>query len=122
MQSAFYIFFIFIYKVNSYLGGTLYLLIRLVISILFFIESASETSAADPPQVSARQIRNKDLPAKSKPFDDCQIQVDILLLTVMKEDTCEDCEFLSCLAYLISVRFITQILATCTLETWEKMI
>ena len=93
-------FFIFIYKVNSYLGGTLYLLIRLVISILFFIESASETSAADPPQVIARQIRNKDLPAKSKPFDDCQIQVDILLLTVMKEDTCEDCEFLSCLAYL----------------------
>ena len=94
------LFFIFIYKVNSYLGGTLYLLIRLAIFILFFIESASETSATDPPQVSARQIRNKDLPAKSKPFGDCQIEVDILLLTVMKEDTCEDCEFLSCLAYL----------------------
>ena len=82
------------------MGGTLYLLIRLAIFILFFIESASETSATDPPQVSARQIRNKDLPAKSKPFGDCQIEVDILLLTVMKEDTCEDCEFLSCLAYL----------------------
>ena len=90
----------FIKTVNSYLGGTLYLLIRLAIFILFFIESASETSATDPPQVIARQIRNKDLPAKSKPFDDCQIQVDILLLTVMKEDTCDDCEFLSCLAYL----------------------
>ena len=71
-----------------------------MIFILFFIESASETSATDPPQVIARQIRNKDLPAKSKPFGDCQIEVDILLLTVMKEDTCEDCEFLSCLAYL----------------------
>ena len=93
-------FLIFIYKVNSYLGGTLYLLIRLAIFILFFIETASETSATDPPQVIARQIRNKDLPAKSKAFGDCQIQVDILLLTVMKEDTCEDCEFLSCLAYL----------------------
>ena len=93
-------FFIFIYKVNSYLGGTLYLLIMLAIFTLFFIERASETSATDPPQVSARQIRNKDLPAKSKPFGDCQIEVDILSLTVMKEDTCEDCEFLSCLAYL----------------------
>ena len=93
-------FLIFIYKVNSYLDGTLYLLIRLAIFILFFIESASETSTTDPPQVIARQIRNRDLPAKSKPFGECQIQVDILLLTVMKEDTCEDCEFLSCLAYL----------------------
>ena len=94
-------FLIFIYKVNSYLGGTLYLLlIRLAIFVLFFIASASEASATDPPQVIARQIRNRDLPAKSKPFGDCQIQVDILLLTVMKKDTCEDCEFLSCLAYL----------------------
>ena len=65
-----------------------------------FTENASETSATDPPQVIARQIRNKDLPAKSKHFDDCQIQVDILLLTVMKEDTCEDCEFLSCVEHL----------------------
>ena len=73
---------------------------RLVIFILFFIESAPETSATDPPQVIARQIRNQDLPAKSKLLCDCQIQVDILLLTVVKEDTGEDCEFLSCLAYL----------------------
>ena len=67
---------------------------------MFFIESASETSATDPPQVILRQIRNKDLYAKSKHLGDCQIPVDILLLTVMKEDTCEDYEFLSCLAYL----------------------
>ena len=93
-------FFIFRYKVNSYVGGTPYLLIRLAIFILFFTENASETSATDPPQVVARQITNKDLPPKSKPFDDCQIKVDILLLTVMKEDSCKDCEFLSCLEHL----------------------
>ena len=60
----------------------------------------SETTATDPPQVVARQITNKDLPPKSKHFDCCEIQVDILLLTVMKEDTSEDCEFLSCLEHL----------------------
>ena len=71
-------------------------------SYLFnFTENVSEKSATGPPEVRiARQIRNKDLPAKSNLLDDCQIQVDILLLTVMKEDTCEDCEFLSCLAHL----------------------
>ena len=99
LQYALY-FFIFRYKVNSYVGGTPYLLIRLAIFILFFTENASETSATDPPQVVARQITNKDLPPKSKPFDDCQIKVDILLLTVMKEDSCRDCEFISCLEHL----------------------
>ena len=70
------------------------------IHIFFFIETPSKDSATDPPEVIALQIRKEDLPPTSKDFDDCQIQVDILLLTVMKADTSEDCEFLSCLAHL----------------------
>ena len=98
LQSAFY-FFTFIYKVNS--SRWYCLLINQAGDIhINFTENASETTAADPPQVVGRQITNKDLPSKSKHFDHCQIQVDVLLLTVMKKDTCEDCEFLSCLAHL----------------------
>ena len=62
--------------------------------------AASKDFASDPPEVIALQIRKEDLPPTSKDFVDCQIQVDILVLTVMKVDTCEDCEFLSCLAHL----------------------
>ena len=100
LQCAFYLF-IFIYKVNSYCNVTPYILIRLAIFFFFFfIETPSKDSATDPPEVIALQIRKEDLPPTSKDFDDCQIQVDILLLTVMKADTSEDCEFLSCLAHL----------------------
>ena len=100
LQCAFYLF-VFIYKVNSYCNVTPYILVRLAIFLyFFFIETPSKDSATDPPEVIAVQIRKEDLPPTSRDFDDCQIQVDILLLTVMKADTSEDCEFLSCLAHL----------------------
>ena len=98
LQSALY-FFTFIYKVNSSSWYCLHINQAGDIHINF-TENVSETTATDPPQVVARQITNKDLPPKSKHFDYCQIQVDILLLTVVKDDTSEDCEFLSCLEHL----------------------
>ena len=98
LQSALY-FFTFIYKVNSSSWYCLHINQAGDIHINF-TENVSETTATDPPQVVARKITNKDLPPKSKHFDYCQIQVDILLLTVVKDDTSEDCEFLSCLEHL----------------------
>ena len=98
LQSALYVF-TFIYKVNSSSWYCLHINQAGDIHI-HFTENVSETTATDPPQVVARQITNKDLPKKSKHFDYCQIQVDILLLTVVKDDTSEDCEFLSCLQHV----------------------
>ena len=47
-----------------------------------------------PPPLSIKVPKMKNLSKKSKPWSDVQLPVDILLLTV------EDCEFLSCYAYL----------------------
>ena len=60
----------------------------------FFTETASKRSLTVPPEVIFNQLKNQDLPKSVTHFDDCQLPVDILLLTV------EDCEFLSCLSYL----------------------
>ena len=60
----------------------------------FFTETASKRSLTVPPEVIINQLKNQDLPKSVTHFDDCQLPVDILLLTV------EDCEFLSCLSYL----------------------
>ncbi|KAM7441969.1 hypothetical protein ABFA07_009003 [Porites harrisoni] len=57
-------------------------------------ETASKRSLTVPPEVTINQLKNQDLPKSVTHFDDCQLPVDILLLTV------EDCEFLSCLSYL----------------------
>lgn len=57
-------------------------------------ETASVTDDTDPPEVTIRQLKNKDLPGRSEQLDDRQLPVDILLLTV------EDWEFLSCLSHL----------------------
>ena len=64
------------------------------ISRSFFSETASQRPASDPPDVIIDQLTKQDLPKRSTRLDDCQLPVDILLLTV------EDCEFLSCLSYL----------------------
>ena len=48
----------------------------------------------NPPQVSVALLKKSDLPSLSKPWDDIELPVDMLLLTV------SDCEFLSCIAYL----------------------
>ena len=47
-----------------------------------------------PPPLSIEVPKMRNLSKKSKPWSDVQLPVDILLLTV------EDCEFLSCYAYL----------------------
>ena len=47
-----------------------------------------------PPPVSIELPKMCDLPNKSKLWNDNELPVDILLLTV------EDCEFLACYAYL----------------------
>ena len=60
----------------------------------FLTETASKRSLTVPPEVIGNQLKNQDLPKSVTHFDDCQLPVDILLLTV------EDCEFLSCLSYL----------------------
>ena len=57
-------------------------------------ETASVTDDTDPPEVTIRLLKNKDLPGRSEQLDDRQLPVDILLLTV------EDWEFLSCLSHL----------------------
>lgn len=61
---------------------------------LSITETASVTVDTDPPEVTIRQLKNKNLPGRSKRLDDRRLPVDILLLTV------EDWEFLSCLSYL----------------------
>ena len=51
-------------------------------------------SEDSPPQLSIKLPKLSDLPNTSKQWSDAELPIDILLLTV------EDCEFLSCLAYL----------------------
>lgn len=48
----------------------------------------------DPPQVSVVPLEVRDLPRCTKPWEDIELPVDMLLLTV------KDCEFLSCISYL----------------------
>ena len=62
--------------------------------VFFFAETASQRPTTDPPDVIIDQLKSQDLPDRSTHLDDCQLPVDILLLTV------EDCEFRSCLSYL----------------------
>ena len=65
-----------------------------VLFCFFFAETASQRPTTDPPDVIINQLKSQDLPDRSTHLDDCQLPVDILLLTV------EDCEFLCCLSYL----------------------
>ena len=52
-------------------------------------------SKNDPPEIDGPPIKtNKDLPKRSEPWENVQLPIDILLLTV------KDCEFLSCLSFL----------------------
>lgn len=52
-------------------------------------------SKNDPPEIDGPPLKtNKDLPKKSEEWEDVQLPIDILLLTV------KDCEFLSCLSFL----------------------
>ena len=60
----------------------------------FFIETVSEKFATDVPEVVFTQLKMKDLPGRATHLKDCQLPIDILILTV------EDCEFLSCLSCL----------------------
>lgn len=48
----------------------------------------------DPPQVSVVPLEVRDLPRCTTPWEDIELPVDMLLLTV------KDCEFLSCISYL----------------------
>ena len=65
-----------------------------VVVVFFLTETAPQRSATVPPEVTINQLKKRDLPDKATHFDDYQLPVDILLLTV------EDCELLSCLSYL----------------------
>ena len=65
-----------------------------VLFLFFFTETGLERSTTDPPEVIIKQLKNQDLPKSVTHFDDCQLPVDFLLLTV------EDCELLSCLSFL----------------------
>jgi hypothetical protein len=56
--------------------------------------SSSKDSHGDPPPLSIELPKIRDLPKKSKPWNNDHLPVDILLLTV------EDCEFLACYYYL----------------------
>ena len=56
--------------------------------------SNSMDDQTDPPPLSIKLSRMRDLPRKSKPWSDDHLPVDILLLTV------EDCEFLACYCFL----------------------
>ena len=47
-----------------------------------------------PPEVDIHLCKTKNLPKSSVPWDNIQLPIDILLLTV------KECEFLSCLSYL----------------------
>ena len=56
--------------------------------------SSAQKSNASPPELNIALKSMSDLPETSLNWSDVELPVDILLLTV------EDCEFLSCLAYL----------------------
>ena len=54
-------------------------------------------SKNDPPEIDGPPMKtDKDLPKKSEPWENVELPIDILLLTV------KDCEFLSCLSFLNS--------------------
>ena len=64
------------------------------VCLFVFTETGSEISTNDPPEVIIDQFKIQNLPKGVTHLDDCQLPIDILLLTG------EDCEFLSCLSYL----------------------
>ena len=57
-------------------------------------------SANNPPKVSVTVVKNRNLPKTSVRWNEDQLPIDILLLTV------KDCEFLSCLSFLNGQDFI----------------
>ena len=62
--------------------------------------SGNNNTNRDPPKIDFRklpagkELKRRDLPARSIPWDQVELPVDVLLLTV------EDCEFLACVSYL----------------------
>ena len=57
--------------------------------------SVAEDSISDPPEVDVTLLKNKDLPRRSKDWQQhVQLPIDFLLLTA------ENCEFLACLSHL----------------------
>ncbi|CAH3144484.1 unnamed protein product [Porites lobata] len=62
--------------------------------------SSNNNTNRDPPKINfsklpaKKELKMKDLLARSIPWDQVEIPVDVLLLTV------EDCEFLACVSYL----------------------
>ena len=64
------------------------------VCLFVFTETGSEISTNDPPEVIIDQLKIQNLPKGVTHRDDCQLPVDILLVTV------KDYEFLSCLSYL----------------------
>ena len=58
------------------------------------VETKSEDCNATPPELSGKLPLLSDLPRITYPWETVQLPVDILLLTV------DECEFLSCFAYL----------------------
>ncbi|XP_066025397.1 NLR family CARD domain-containing protein 3-like [Pocillopora verrucosa] len=56
--------------------------------------TSAQTGYSSPPELSVKLPKLSDLPTISNPWETVELPVDILLLTV------EDCEFLSCFAYL----------------------
>ncbi|XP_066025384.1 NLR family CARD domain-containing protein 3-like [Pocillopora verrucosa] len=56
--------------------------------------TSAQTGNSSPPELSVKLPELSDLPTISNPWETVELPVDILLLTV------EDCEFLSCFAYL----------------------
>ena len=66
----------------------------LFVCLFVFTETVSERSASDPPEVIIFQLENQHLPESVTHLDDCQLPVDILLVTF------KGFEILSCLSYL----------------------
>ena len=56
--------------------------------------TSAQTGNSSPPKLSVKLPKSSDLPTIGYPWEIVELPVDILLLTV------EDCEFLSCFAYL----------------------
>ena len=66
----------------------------LFVCLFVFTETVSERSASDPPEVIIDQLKNQTLPKSVTHLDDCQLPVDILLVTF------KGFEILNCLSYL----------------------
>lgn len=62
--------------------------------------SSNKNTNRNPPKIcfsklpAEKELKMKDLPASSRPWNQVELPVDVLLLTV------EDCEFLACVSYL----------------------